>query len=530
MADSSADTTPAQNAPNAAAADDAPETATPAPPSSSPPAKPIHSLVLDAGPLIKNDPPVSSLLARAHALYTLPSVLEAEVRDAASRARVDATLRPFVTLRTPRPDSVRHVVGFARRTGDLEVLSRTDVQLVALAYELEVERNGGDWRLRNAPGQKRINGRPPGREGEGPEKGEGEQQEEGEEEIIGEGEVAGEDEQVNYTVSDGQEGADEATEDDASAAPAQTEAEEVPREGTDIAPVEEDPDFGWEQVPKKKSSRRPAPAIPQETITQALGSMSLEPSALPTVDFVPDDAATAETKAHDEAEDDDDGWITPSNLKKRQAKDQLSAPDDGSLPPNQQPPRVLQAALLTSDFAMQNVSLRMGLNLVSPSLARITRVKTWVQRCHGCFALTRDASRQFCPRCGQATLTRVSCSTDAATGAFTVHLKTKNFQWKTRGNVYSVPKPVHGTASGKAPPRTKGGKGTAGGKGGWGTELILAEDEKEYAKKTAEQGRRQYRDLMDEDYLPGILTGYRQADPGRIRVGAGRNVNAKKRR
>jgi RNA-binding protein NOB1 len=28
---------------------------------------------------------------------------------------------------------------------------------------LEVERNGGDWRLRNEPNQKRVNGKPPGR-------------------------------------------------------------------------------------------------------------------------------------------------------------------------------------------------------------------------------------------------------------------------------------------------------------------------------------------------------------------------------
>lgn len=40
------------------------------------------------------------------------------------------------------------VTGFARRTGDLQVLSKPDLQLLALTYELEVERNGGDvWRL-----------------------------------------------------------------------------------------------------------------------------------------------------------------------------------------------------------------------------------------------------------------------------------------------------------------------------------------------------------------------------------------------
>jgi RNA-binding protein NOB1 len=59
------------------------------------------------------------------------------------------------------------VTDFARRTGDLQVLSKPDLQLIALTYELELERNGGDWRLRKDPTQKRVNGKPPGRSEEG---------------------------------------------------------------------------------------------------------------------------------------------------------------------------------------------------------------------------------------------------------------------------------------------------------------------------------------------------------------------------
>jgi RNA-binding protein NOB1 len=119
-------------------------------------------------------------------------------------------------------------------------------------------------------------------------------------------------------------------------------------------------------------------------------------------------------------------------------------------------------------------------------------------------------------------LTRVSCSTDAA-GNFKLHLK-RNFQYNNRGNVYSIPKPTHGTASGK------GANVKGGGKNGWGRELILAEDQKEYTKKLEEARRTKQRDLMDGDYLPSILTGARGSGPGKIKVGAGRNINAKKRR
>ncbi|KAI1358908.1 Nin one binding Zn-ribbon like-domain-containing protein [Xylaria arbuscula] len=440
------------------------------------PSKPIHALILDAGPLIKNDPPVSTLLAQANELYTLPSVVS-EIRDAATRSRVETTLLPFLKLRSPRPASIKFITDFARRTGDLEVLSRPDIHLMALAYELECEMNGGDWRLRNTPGQKGVNGKSPA--------------------------------QLEKEKADGSNSPQPAEETSLEKAPSIEESAKPEESVAEEAPVSES-DPVDATVP---STEQTEPIVAQEAITQTLDSLSLEQSATPTVDFATDDTTTDDAKVQEAEEDDDDGWITPSNLKKHQAKDQLASPE-------QPVQRVLKVALLTSDYAMQNVLLRINLNLVSSGLARITRVKTWVLRCHGCFQITRDTSKQFCPRCGQATLTRVSCSTDQA-GNFTIYLK-KNFQWNNRGNVYSVPKPVHGSANGKA-------RGVGGGKNGWGRELIFAEDQKEYERKATEQRRTKQRDLMDEDYLPGILSGNRQSGPSKIKVGAGRNINSRKR-
>ena len=122
--------------------------------------KPIHSLILDSGPIIKNDPHVSTILGQAENIYTIPAVID-EIRDAVTRARLESTLLPFLKLRSPRPASVKVITDFARKTGDLEVLSRPDIHLMALAYELECERNNGDWRLRSDPNQKKINGEPP---------------------------------------------------------------------------------------------------------------------------------------------------------------------------------------------------------------------------------------------------------------------------------------------------------------------------------------------------------------------------------
>ncbi|ROW09256.1 hypothetical protein VPNG_05813 [Cytospora leucostoma] len=417
--------------------------------------KRIYSLVVDTGPLIKNEPALSTLLAQAEEIYTIPSVLS-EIKDEATRSRVHTTLLPFLKLRSPRPQSIKFITDFSRRTGDLEVMSKPDIHLLALCYELEIERNGGDWRIRNNPSQRGLNGEPPAKEET----------------------AAAEKEAPHDEVVDKLQGLtiDEHTPEDAAHEPPQHDiAHEVAQEES-AQEETQDPEL-------------------QQTGTEDVAE---EPPAV-------------------DEEDDEDGWITPSNLKKHQEKD---ATVSGSSEPIKE---TLQAALLTSDFAMQNVALRINLNLVSPSnLSRIKQLKTWVLRCYGCFNVTRQMDKQFCPKCGQATLTRTSSSTDS-NGNMRLHLK-KNFQYNKRGNVYSVPKPIHGTASGKL------NNVQGGGKNHWGKDLILAEDQKEYQKKAAEDRRQRQKDLMDEDYLPNLLTGERSGGHGRIRVGAGRNVNGKKRR
>jgi RNA-binding protein NOB1 len=99
-------------------------------------------------------------------------------------------------------------------------------------------------------------------------------------------------------------------------------------------------------------------------------------------------------------------------------------------------------------------------------------------------------------------------------------------QWNNRGNVFSIPKPVSGTANHKWQ-----GPRHGGGQDGWGSNLVLAEDQKEYVRVMASGKRTKDKDLdlMDEDYLPSILTGDRNRGGGRVKVGAGRSINSKRR-
>lgn len=437
--------------------------------------KPIHSLILDAGGIIKNEPPVSTLLSKSTTLVTVPAIIS-EIKDSATRSRVQTTLQPFLTLRTPSTASIKVVTDFARRTGDFRVLSNPDVQIIALAYELECERNGGDWRLRSVPGQRRVNGAPP---------------------PAATGEVGGGESAFEARAPDGAAEERETSQ--------ELEAAE-PTIGQHLVLNEPKPSEHGATADRQRDTEL-AESVTQLNVLGDVAEDQTEPES--KVDSVQNSAGSQD----DSDELDSGGWITPSNLKKKQA-------EDANASTTQTPePKVMQVAVLTTDFAMQNVILQMNLNLLSPSLTRVKHVKTFVLRCHACFQVTKDMNKQFCPRCGQPSLSRVSCST-SANGEYKLHLK-KNMQWNSRGDRYSIPKPVHGSANGKV----KGG-----GKGGWGNGLVLAEDQKEYQRAAQVEKKQRERNLMDEDYLPSILTGDRsRSGSGRIKVGAGRNVNARKR-
>lgn len=429
--------------------------------------KPVHTIILDSSPLLLNTPGISTLLARGHVLVTTPSVLS-EIRGEEHRHRIETLYKPFLTVRTPKPESVKVMKEFARKTGDAAVLSATDFEILALAYEIECERNGGDWRLRKVPGQKRVNGAKPHKV----------EEEEGREEVVTT-EGAAEDEGRN-----GQEEVDDTA----------VRVEALALEDTG----EQDQSEAGQLIQVEGEAMDSAPEI-QHTTTEASTEASPEPQT-------------------NEADSDSnsDGWITPSNIKRRQVKDSSASQSQSS-------PKHLQVATMTGDFAMQNVLLQMNLNLLSSSTClRISSIKQFIFRCHACFSTTKDLSRQFCERCGKPTLTRVSTTTNDK-GEVKVHLK-KNMTWNNRGDVYSIPKPVSGNANQK----WKGPK-QGGGQGGWGRDLILAEDQKEYVRAMSTMKRTKEKDLMDEDILPGILSGNRGQTSNRPRVGAGRNVNSRKR-
>jgi RNA-binding protein NOB1 len=517
------------------------------------PTKLAHTLVLDTGAIIKNEPSVSTLISKAESLFTVPAIIS-EIKDAVTRSRVETMLMPFLTIRQPSPASMAFVTEFARRTGDLPVLSRPDLQIIALTYELECERNGGDWRLRKVPGQKGLNGPFPTKEGEA-EGGEGKEAPKAEavEKVENQPKevLSGEEGRVVTEVSDApvavisppegqvapeasndveptaevaetaQPTAEPTAEVTETAQPTTELIDEVAENTETVEPSTVEDDGPWEVIPvkakrgakfKKNTPKNITKALAQTSISDGTPAPAQTDAPAQTESFPKVDSAQETAQEQSDSESDGEGWITPANLKQKQAEDAAPATGDAHSQ------KKMEVAVLTTDFAMQNVILQINLNLLSSNMMRIRHVRSVVLRCQACFLICREMSKQFCPRCGKPTLTRVSCSTTNG-GEFKIHLK-KNFQYNSRGDRFSIPKAVHGAAHGRV---------TGGGKGSWGNELILAEDQKEYERAITSEKRAKERNLMDEDYLPGILTGERSKTGGRIKVGAGRNVNSKKR-
>ena len=159
-----------------------------------------------------------------------------------------------------------------------------------------------------------------------------------------------------------------------------------------------------------------------------------------------DDAEDESESANDNMEedegiqdDDDDGWITPSNFKNKRME--MLGADTNNDDEDEESEEII-VACLTSDFAMQNVLKQLHLNVLSTDGLLIKETKTWILRCYACFKTTPKMDKKFCPSCGNKTLKRVSVTLNAD-GTQQIHISTRKALSK-RGKKFSLPKPQGG--------------------------------------------------------------------------------------
>jgi RNA-binding protein NOB1 len=454
---------------------------------------------------------LSPLRGLAETFITVPQVLE-ELKDKRAREhfeKLGLMAGVNVKVQSPDPASIAHVIQFTKKTGDYSALSHADICVLALTHALDKadksERekrpqpgvdepnSSADAALSNTPTQNTTDDATPSHETKPAEKKgtEGDSNPQGD----------------TGTVDDGLESIEQALE----------------RLDVELVPLNEDDSQGQPTTPAEA-----APSSDDSESTD-VDAPSSEPPPL----------------YEDPVEDDGEGeWITPENVSLHKARALGLTPSENGSVKGKKNKEIIPVGCMTADFAMQNTLLQMDLSLVGMEGKRIQKVKTWVLRCHACFKICKDASKKFCPSCGNPTLLRASvtisspsASSDAP--AMQVHLK-KNFQHRTRGTIYSVPAPKPGSA------KTGSGEG-----------LILREDQTEYMRAMKRVENKRQRDekkllsgaiasggegslvgnWMDPDWIPEIMiarsTGKGQSQKqvdGMPTIGYGkRNPNERRR-
>jgi UPF0271 protein len=89
------------------------------------------------------------------ALFTTPSVIE-ELVDLRSKCRYEALLAAGLQVIEPPPARVGEVVKAARKTGDSEEISATDMDVLALALELGATIYSDDFAVQNVAHELKI--------------------------------------------------------------------------------------------------------------------------------------------------------------------------------------------------------------------------------------------------------------------------------------------------------------------------------------------------------------------------------------
>ncbi|XP_066183479.1 RNA-binding protein NOB1 isoform X1 [Sylvia atricapilla] len=374
----------------------------------------VPHVVADTGAFLSAAP----LQDIADALYTVPEVL-AEIRDRPTRRRL-AALPCELRVRRPRPELLRLVTEFSKKTGDYPSLSAADLQVLALTCQLQAEIDGPGC-LRWEP-QDKVRLSSSLRHPEAPLH------------------VAGFHLPAKHRP--------------AGKCPRQ------PSPGPASAPADSD-QFGsflyW---------RPPLPSIEEELRELLAISGSPEP---PEGHRSSAGGASA-GEEEEEEESDDEGWITPSNLK--QAQQDTGHCDTA--------PVGVQVGCVTTDFAMQNVLLQMGLHVLAVNGMLIRRARSYILRCHGCFRTTSDMTKVFCPHCGNKTLKKVAVSV-SDDGSLHMHFSRNPKVLNPRGLRYPLPAP-------------QGGKHA--------NNPHLVEDQR-FPQQRLSRKARQKTNVFDPDYLAG---------------------------
>ncbi|CAD5117126.1 DgyrCDS5934 [Dimorphilus gyrociliatus] len=337
----------------------------------------IKRLVVDSGCFIRN----IQLQGLTEHVVTVNEVIS-EIKD--KRTKESLQVLPYeFTLKSPDVEALHHVTNFSKKTGDYASLSATDLKVIALTFALEKEVNGTDH-LKNEPGSK-VQLKSTWKRFDNPK------------------DISG---FFIEKSSDKNSKKEKSTN-------SQNSQEKVYK-----SEDEQDKESIQASIESSESSPNAEKTESNEIVNEG--------------EEIPGDAI--EASESEENEDDEEGWITPSNVRSIRAK-------MGNIDLDEK--KEIDVACITTDFAMQNVLLQLGLNVISENGMLIKSAKSYILRCFACFKITKKMDKEFCPHCGNAnTLKKVSMSVDKD-GNVRIYLSRRK-KISRRGLKYSLPTPKGG--------------------------------------------------------------------------------------
>ncbi|XP_044214871.1 RNA-binding protein NOB1 isoform X1 [Thunnus albacares] len=415
----------------------------------------VEHVVADAGAFLKKAP----LQDIGRNIYTLRDVVD-EIRDKPTRRSL-AFLPYQLNFKEPQPEHIRLVTEFSKKTGDYPSLSATDIKVLALTYQLQLE-HVGSQHLRKEP-EVKVNIQSTRRHPETPLN------------------VAG----FHFPskkAADGSSGRQSQTETSNSVdsdefnsfqfwrAPLPSIDDELlglldqvevlnsnnnkqKQTNTQTSSVAADS----EEFNSFQFWREPLPSFDDELLA-LLNDVSVSDSSPQTEEGAghresedqsddedkenePKEEEEEEEVEEEEEEDDDDddddggGWITPSNIKQvKMDTADWTAPAD------------VRVGCLTTDFAMQNVLIQIGLHVLSVNGMVIKQARNYILRCHACFKTTSNMNKVFCPHCGNKTLKKVAVTLNED-GSIQMHFSKNPKVLNCRGLRHALPLPQGGKHS-----------------------------------------------------------------------------------
>ncbi|CAL1604673.1 unnamed protein product [Knipowitschia caucasica] len=434
----------------------------------------VEHVVADAGAFLKKAP----LQEIGKTIYTLKDVVE-EIRDKPTRRSL--SFLPYdLKFKEPLPEHIRTVTEFSKKTGDYASLSATDIKVLALTYQLELEHVGAQH-LKKEPDVK-VNIQSTRRHPETPVN------------------VAGF--HFPSKKSPSSKSTPSHTRKNSCSEPQSNETEQfnsfnfwrepLPSLSDDLLslldPVAEDStETGPEKRPTHTGTtsqtttssdefssfhfwREPLPSFDEDLLSLLSDSGISEPKLDSGLSEDSDkENEPQEEEEEDEEEEDGGGWITPSNIKqvKLESGDWSQAED-------------VTVGCLTTDFAMQNVLIQIGLHVLSVNGMVIKQARNYILRCHACFKTTTHMEKVFCPHCGNRTLKKLAVTVNED-GFIQMHFSRNPKVLNPKGLRYSLPQP-------------QGGK--------HGDNPHLVEDQR-FPQQRLSRKARQKTDVFAPDYVAG---------------------------